>query len=155
MAIAGATFGAAGEKIVDDAWRTPGIRELIAIPLYLSALLSGASQGGRPTTKNEVLRLFVQQHERASDHAEALQEALLGCHTEILTDLASDLNATGSTTMTEGDARRIVTIAVARLREQGKISAQPEPIMVLEVLTSHHTLMRSGAGNGARSASSV
>jgi hypothetical protein len=39
LAIAHTGFGAAGEKIVDDAWRTAGVRELIAIPLYLSALL--------------------------------------------------------------------------------------------------------------------
>jgi hypothetical protein len=149
MAIAGATFGAAGEKIVDDAWRTPGIRDLIGIPLYLSALLSGASQGARPTTKDEVLRLFVQQHERASNHAEALQSALLGCHTEILMDLAFHLNAAGATTMTETEARRIVAVAITQLRQQGKMSGQPEPLTVLEMLTSHHTLMRLGHGAGA------
>jgi hypothetical protein len=149
MAIARARFGAAGEKIVDDAWRTAGVRELIATPLYLSALLSGGSQGISPTTKEEVLRLLVQQHERASDHAEALQATLFGCHTQILTALASQLNATGSTTMTEADARRIVTTAVAQLREQGQISGRPEPLTILEVLTSHHTLMLSGTGSGA------
>jgi hypothetical protein len=149
LAIAHAGFGAAGEKIVDDAWRTAGVRELIATPLYLSALLSGGSQGASPTTKEEVLRLFVQQHERASDHAEALQAALFGCHAEILTALAVHLNDTGSTTMTEADARRIVTMAVAQLREKGQISGRPEPLTILEVLTSHHTLMRPSAGNGA------
>ena len=148
MAIAHARFGGAGEKIVDDAWRTAGVRELIATPLYLSALLSGGSQGVSPTTKEEVLRLFVQQHERASDHAEALQATLFGCHDEILTALASHMNAAGSTTMTEADARRIVTTTVAQLRQEGQIAGQPEPLTVLEVLISHHTLMRSGAGNG-------
>jgi hypothetical protein len=146
MAIARAHLGVAGEKIVDDAWRTTGVRELIAIPLYLSALLSGGSQGASPTTKEELLRLFVQQHERAGDHAEALQTTLFGCHSEILTALASHLNATGSTAVTESDARRIVTIAVAQLRREGQMAGQPEPLTVLEVLTSHHTLMRSGTG---------
>ena len=149
MAIARARFGAAGEKIVDDAWRTAGVRELIAIPLYLSALLSGALQGSNPTTQEEVLRLFVQQHERASDHAEALQAMLFGCHADVLTALATHLNTTGSTTMTDAGARRIVTTIIAQLRQQGQIAGQPEPIGVLEVLTSHHTLMRSGAGTGA------
>jgi hypothetical protein len=149
MAIARALFGAAGEKIVDDAWRTAGVRELIATPLYLSALLSSSSQGSNPTTKEEVLRLFVQQHERASDHAEALQASLFGCHSEVLIALASHLNASGSTTATEAEARRIITTAVEQLRRQGQIATQPEPLTVLEVLTSHHTLMRSGPGNGA------
>ena len=149
MAIAHARFGGAGGKIVDQAWRTAGVRELIATPLYLWALLSGGSQGASPTTKEEVLRLFVQQHERASDHAEALQATLFGCHVEILTALASHMNATGSTTMTEADARRIVTTTVAQLRQQGQMVGQPEPLTVLEVLISHHTLLRSGAGDGA------
>jgi hypothetical protein len=148
LAIARARFGAEGEKIVDDAWRTAGVRELIAIPLYLSVLLSVGSKGAIPTTKEEVLRLFVQQHEQASDHAEALQEKLFGCHSEILTVLASQLNATGATTMPEAEARRIVTTTVAQLREQGQIAGQPEPLAILEVLTSHHTLMRSGADRG-------
>jgi NACHT C-terminal Alpha/Beta 2 len=149
MAIAHAQFGADGEKIVDDAWRTTGVRELIATPLYLSALLSVGAQGSNPTTKEEVLRLFVEQHERARHHAEALHTTLLGCHTEVLTALATHLSATASTTMTEVDARRIVTTTIARLREEGQIAGQPEPLSVLEVLTSHHTLMRSGAGNAS------
>jgi hypothetical protein len=64
MGIARAHFGDAGEKIVDEAWRTAGVRDLIATPLYLWALLSGSAQGANPTTKEDVLRLFVQQHER-------------------------------------------------------------------------------------------
>jgi hypothetical protein len=145
MAIARAQLGAAGEKIIDDAWRTAGVRELITIPLYLSALLSSGSQGASPTTKEEVLRLFVQQHEGKNAHAEALQETLFGCHGEILTALAIHLNAASSTSMTEADARRIVTTAIVQLREKGQIAGQPEPLTVLEALTSHHTLMRSGA----------
>jgi len=146
MAIADALCGAVGKKIVDDAWRTPGVRALIATPLYLSALLAGGSQGAIADTKEAVLRLFVEQHERAADHVEALQSALLGCHAELSTELASHLNAIGSTTMSEADARRIVATTAARLREQGQIAGPLEPITVLEVLTSHHTLMRSGGG---------
>ena len=148
MAIAHARLGAAGEKIVDDAWRTPGVRELIATPLYLSALLAGGSSGARPTTKEEVLRLFVRQQEQASDHAEALLAMLFGCHAAILTALACHLNARGSTTMTDADARRIVMTAITQLREQGQLAGQPEPFAVLELLSAHHTLMRSGHDGG-------
>jgi hypothetical protein len=146
MLIADALYGAAGRTIVDNAWRTPGVRALISTPLYLSALLSGGAQGAMPDTKEAVLRLFVEQHEKASDHAEALHSALLGCHTEILTELASRLNVVGATTMYEAEARRIVTTTAARLREQDQIAAPLEPGSVLEALISHHTLMRSGGG---------
>jgi hypothetical protein len=146
IAIAEALHGAAGKKSIDDAWRTPGVRALIATPLYLSALLAGSSQGAIGDTKEAVLRFFVEQHEKASDHVDALQSALRGCHAEILTELASHLNAIGSTTMSEADARRIVTTTSTRLREEGQIAGPLEPISVLEALTSHHTMMRSGEG---------
>ena len=68
MAIARAQSGDVGIKIVDDAWRTSDVRQLVATPLYLSVLLGGASRSVHPTTKEEVLRLFVEQHEYASEH---------------------------------------------------------------------------------------
>jgi hypothetical protein len=149
LQIAHAQLGEAGVKIVDDAWRTPGVRELIAIPLYLATLLTGSSRGAKPTTKEEVLRLFVRQHERATDHAEALLSVLAGRHKEVLTALAVNLNAAGSTTIAEADARRIVSTEVERLRQQGQIFAPVEPQAVLDVLTNHHMLMRSGSDNAA------
>jgi hypothetical protein len=148
MAIARTRFGVAGEKIVDTAWRTPGVRELIATPLYLSSLLASGSSGVFPATKEEVLRLFVRQHEQASDHAEALQAILFGSHTVILAALADHLNATNSTTLTDFAARQIVKTVLTRLREQGQLMGQPEPFAVLELLSAHHTLMRSGNDGG-------
>ena len=83
---------------------------------------------------------------RRATNAEALSSALLGCHAEILTELASHLNAVGATTMSEPEARWIVTTTAARLRDQGQIVTALEPVSVLEALTSHHILMRSGGG---------
>jgi hypothetical protein len=73
----------------------------------------------------------------------------MGCHADVMTALASQLNTSGSTAMTEGEARRVVAATIARLREQGQIVGQPEPSTVLDALTSHHTLMRSGTGSGS------
>ena len=149
LAIAYAHSGTEGVKTVDDAWRTAGIRELISVPLYLSALLSTSASGASPNTKEEILRLFVEQHDRASDHAEALLTTLLGCHAQILTILASHLNSVGTTTLTEAEARRIIATTTLELKANGQIVSQPEPLAILEVLASHQTLMRSGVGNNA------
>jgi hypothetical protein len=146
IAIAEALYGSAAKTIVDNAWRTPGVRALIATPLYLSALLTSGLQNAIGETKEAVLRLFVEKHEKAADHADALQSALLGCHTELLNELASQLNTAGSTTMSETDARKLVADASHRLRERGQIVGSLEPITALETLTSHHILMRSGGG---------
>jgi hypothetical protein len=78
--IARALRGPQGEALLDQAWRTPGVRELIAIPLYLTALLAHAPGGSMPTTREEVLRLFVAEHERGTERTEALREALFGFH---------------------------------------------------------------------------
>ena len=147
IAIADALYGAAGKKSVDDAWRTPGVRALIATPLYLSALLAGSHKARSAIPRKLCSACSLSSMRRQSDHADALQSALLGCHAEILTELASHLNAIGSTTMSEADARRIVTTTATRLREEGQLPGPLEPISVLEALTSHHTLMRSGAAS--------
>jgi hypothetical protein len=149
ISIARKGYGDAGEKAVDDAWRDHGVRELIATPLYLQSLLSGALSGTIGTTKEEVLRLFVERHERAPDHAEALRSSLLGRHAEILTALAVQMTEAGATTLGDTEARATVSASVDRLRQQGQIASTPEPGAVIDVLTSHHTLLRAGAGNGA------
>lgn len=140
-------YGDAGEKAVDDAWREPGLRELIAGPLYLNSLLSIASGGSAPSTKEGVLRLFVEQHERVADRAEALHAVLAGLHREVLTGLAVQMTAAGATTLNDTEARSIVSATVNDLRQRGQITLPPEPGAVLNVLTGHHTLVR--AGNGA------
>jgi hypothetical protein len=56
-----------GARIVDEAWRTPGVRELVTILLYLTALLSLPDGQPFPKTKEEILRRFVQAHEQQAD----------------------------------------------------------------------------------------
>ncbi len=73
MEIARALRGEDGARIVDQAWRTPGVRELVTIPLYLTALLSLPDCQPFPKTKEEILRRFVQVHEQQADHAEVAQ----------------------------------------------------------------------------------
>jgi hypothetical protein len=140
-------YGDAGEKVVDSAWRESGLRELIATPLYLNALLSVASGGSVPSTKEGVLRLFVEQHERAADHAQALHAVVAGLHTEVLTSIAVQMTEGGATTLSNTEARSVVSATVRKLRQHGEFTLPPEPGAVLDVLISHHTLLR--AGNGA------
>ena len=84
--------GKDGEALVDQAWRTPGVRELISIPLYLNALLASTPGTALPQTKEEVLNTFVTQHEHAPEKAEILHNALLGFHKAILIGLAVEAN---------------------------------------------------------------
>jgi hypothetical protein len=118
--IARAQCGERGAALIDQAWRTPGLRSLVSIPLYLNALLHGVSGGTLPTTKEEVLRLFVSQHERSDEHAYSLRTTLQGCHTTILTALAVGATTAANTAMSESYARSVVSAEERLLQTDGQ-----------------------------------
>ena len=101
--------GNEGEALVDRAWRTPGVRELMAIPLYLNALVTTTTGAAFPQTKEEVLRMFVTQHERAPEQAAILRKELLGFHTDMLVGLAIEANRTANTAISDTNARRVIS----------------------------------------------
>jgi len=146
MDIARKGYGDAGAKVLDNAWREDGLRDLIARPIYLTSLLSVSAGGSAPTTKEEVLRLFVEQHERAADHAQALHAAVAGRHTEVLVALAVQMTAAGGTTLSDIEARSVVSATVSDLRQRCQLTLLPESSAVLDVLTSHHILLRGSNG---------
>lgn len=135
-----------GVAVVDAAWRTPGLRELVTIPLYLTALLASVTGAALPSTKEEVLRLFARQHEGAAENAEVLREALFGFHPQMLTALAIEATSTANTTISDSRARTVVKGVEDRLAAEGQISEVPQPIAVLDVLVSRHALVRSASG---------
>jgi hypothetical protein len=99
--LAKALRGSEGEALVDQAWRTPGVRELMGIPLYLSALVTSATGAAFPQTKEEVLRMFVARHEGALEQAATLRKELLGFHTNMLVGLAVEANRTSNTAISD------------------------------------------------------
>jgi hypothetical protein len=135
----------AGAKILDQAWRTAGVRELMTIPLYLTTLLSLPENAPFPKTKEEVLRHFVAAHEEEARCAEALRAVVgLGLQQSYLVDLAVFAIQTSSTAIADSNARRSISATATLLLASGQIAAKPPPDSVLEVLVSNHVLMRSG-----------
>lgn len=149
--LARALRGPEGEAVLDHAWRTPGLHELVAIPLYLTALVGRTSGGTLPTTKEEVLRMFVEEHEGAGARAETLRETLFGLHREFLTALAGEAMHAGNTTLTETRARAIVKKAEDRLSAEGQLTQSPQPSAVLDILVNLHMMVRSGDNAGTLS----
>lgn len=148
LKIARVIRGKDGEALIDQAWRTPGVCELISIPLYLTALLAHATSGSMPSTKEEVLRLFVTEHERSAETADVLERELLGFHRELLTALAVEATQAANTSITDSQARMVISKAEDLLLAAGQITNRPQPATVLDVLVSHHTIIRSGANSG-------
>ena len=144
LEIATAMRGDAGARIVDQAWRTGGVRELVTIPLYLTALLGLPEAAPFPTTKEEVLRRFVAAHEEDARRAETLGEIAEGFQREFLDGLAEVARSTANTAVNDSNARKSISDTENRLVATGQITIMPQPNAVLEVLVSHHVLMRAG-----------
>lgn len=145
MAIARAMRGEAGERLVDQAWRTAGVRELVTIPLYLTALLSLPESAPFPTTKEEVLRRFVAAQEQEGGHAAALRAVAGGFQQDYLDGLAVFATETANTSIADTSARRSVSDTTRMLVTDGQltfVAAQPDAL--LDTLVSNHVLMRSG-----------
>ncbi len=148
MEIARALRGEKGARIVDEAWRTPGVRELVTIPLYLTALLSLPEGQPFPKTKEEILRRFVRAHEQQADHAGALRDAVKGLESEFLSALAVMATQTGNTSIPETNARRSVANTGNFLVKDGLLTIMLQTTDVLDSLVSHHVLVRTGEPAG-------
>lgn len=142
--IANALRGEVGVRMVDQAWRTAGVRELVTIPLYLTKLLTLPEGTPFPATKEELLRRFVAVHEEDLQRAEALVGVTHGLHQRYLEDLAAHATSTANTTIAETAARKRVSDTGNVLVEEGQITEKAQPNTVLEALVSFHVLMRVG-----------
>jgi len=149
MDIARAVRGQEGIELVDRAWRTPGVRELVGIPLYLNALLTLPPGITFPETKEGVLRIFVRHNETAPDKSERLQRDTLGQYSIMLTGLAVEANRSANTVISDSNANRTISTIVRRLSEDGQIGAAPQPRVIVDGLVDAHLLVRSAGANGA------
>lgn len=136
--------GEKGVSILDQAWRTSGVRDLVTIPLYLTALLSLPDGHAFPKTKEEILRLFVQTHEQMPDHAEPLLHVIKGLQTEFLVALAVTGIEAATTSIPEAKARRSIGQQSELLVKDGQLTINLQPTDVLDCLVSHHILVRTG-----------
>lgn len=144
MQIATAMRGEVGTRLVDQAWRTPGVAELVTIPLYLTTLLSLPENEPFPTTKEEVLRRFVTAHEKEARRSEVLRAVIGGFQQDYLENLALFATQMADTGIAEASARQSISETEALLAANGQITSKPEPNDVLDVLVSNHILVRAG-----------
>ena len=145
LEIAKALRGPEGESLMDHAWRTPGLRELVAIPLYLTALVNQSLDGSLPTTKEEVLGSFVMEVERDPDKLAALRETLQDFHRDFLEAIAVEATRQGTVSLSKTSARAVINSVQERLKADKQIVSSIEPTEALDALVAAHLLVRPSA----------
>ncbi|MUV15510.1 NACHT domain-containing protein [Noviluteimonas gilva] len=146
LEIARAHSGDAGVARLMEAEATPGIREVIRIPLFLSAVLAGPAGQPLPATKEELLAIFVREQEaRSTRKSEVLASTTHGYHREILQSLAAEGMRLESTALPEHAARAIVSAVLREQHARGLIGHPAHPGTVLDVLVAEHLLVRPDA----------
>jgi hypothetical protein len=133
-----------GQLLLERTRRTAGVRELVGIPLYLSALLALPDGSPFPETKEEVLRLFVERNEAPPDRREAIEQATVGQHKPMLVAIAVGATEASNTTISTSDANRCVSHAVQLLIKDGQIAVPPQPSEIINGFVGAHLLKRSG-----------
>ena len=141
--------GTDGEELLEKAWREPGLRELISIPLYLQTLLDSMPSTDLPKTKEEILRLFVQRHEKVPDKAEILREELHGTHTRMLAGLAVQATFAANTMISQTQTRSTISEVANNLVNEGQLAISPQPNAVIDLLVDNHVLTRSSNEGGS------
>lgn len=143
LALLDALVGADAEALLNRAEATPGLRELVATPLYLVALGRLNPSDALPSTRADLIAALMKAHQdRVVDHDE-FHEVLRGLHTPVLQALAVALVERGTTALSEGEARAAITQASEAARAAGALGAALEPFAVLRALVDHHILVRS------------
>lgn len=143
MGIARALRGEAGAQLVDQAWRTAGVRELVSNPLYLTALLSLPEDAPFPSTKEEVLRRFVAAHEQEARRAAALHAVAHSFQQDYLENLAVFATTMANTAITDSNARRSIAQTAQTLMSDGQITITTQPDTLLDTLVSNHLMTRT------------
>jgi hypothetical protein len=145
--IATALRGADGHSLLEHAWRTSGLRELIEIPLYLTVLLDQTPGARLPTTKDELLRAFAQKHESNPDHAPALRAELHELHPKFLTAVARAAMESRSTALSAEAARTTIVDEQTALIARHQLSAAIPAPRVLDILARAHLITRHAGGS--------
>ena len=140
--IATALRGEDGQRLLEHARRTSGLRELIEVPLYLSVLMEQIPGARLPTTKDELLRAFVQKHENNPEHAPTLRTELHQLHPQFLTALARAATEGRSTTLSPEAARRAIVDEQTELITSRQVSGAIPAPRVLDILARAHLVTR-------------
>lgn len=146
LLIAQALRGQDGAALLDRAWRTPHVRDLVAIPLYLNALMRLPPGSSFPETREAILRSFVDAHEAKPDHLAKLHALLGPFQRDYLEGLALAAGTAATPSLDDATVRRSIAATATALLDDGQIAARPDFTAAVAALVAHHVVVRAGNG---------
>lgn len=141
IAMLDALVGDDAEVLLKRAEATPGLRDLVATPLYLMALGRLAPLDDLPSTRGDLIAALMKTHHGRVADRDDFQDVLRGLHTPVLQALAVALVERGTTSLSEGEARAAIKGASDLALAAGELGAPLEPFAVLRSLVDHHVLL--------------
>lgn len=147
LEIATALRGPEGQALLDHAWRIPGLRELIEIPLYLSVLLDQTPGSRLPTTKDELLADFAAKHDNNPEHAQTIRTELHDLHQHFMAALAKRATELQTTALSADAARATIVNAQRQLMESRQQIAAIGAPHVIDILARSHLIARYAGGS--------
>jgi|GEM_PF-6296493 len=130
-----------GRRLINELDSKQTLEDFTFIPFYLSMLVNIFKENQTlPDTKGELIHKFVAVYDSKTD----LRERLQNNQQDYLTALSLEMLSEGTTTLGEEKATSIIHIVGEKLKSQGKLSAIPKSLEVLDVLASYHLLVFTG-----------
>lgn len=142
--------GEDGIAVLDAAWRVPGLRDLVAIPLFLTALLERAEGAALPRSKDEILEGYVRAQARDNAREDSLQAELEDMAFRYLEALARAMQESQLVLFDVDQARQIISRTAVALIAKGQIGAAPKPGRAIDILADLHLLVRLGDGGAVQ-----
>lgn len=147
--IAQRTLGDEGEQRLDRGWRTPGLRDLITVPLYLDVWLRRQACTEVSPTREALIGLMAEEHAAPPLRRDELRRVLDRFHRNYLIALAVAGVTSGESGIGIASARRVVGSVADALIADRQIAQAAAPNAVLDVLVDQHVLVREGRGESA------
>ena len=146
-AIARGISGVSGESLLESAWSTPGLEELVGIPLYLTAMLRGGST--LPRTKEAVLRNFMARQLTLPRNSR-LNEQLHGMQDAMLQAIGEAMQRAGTVMLPADLAGPLAVSAQDVFKVSRRITEYVQPMTALSILTENYILVRTADGTGVQ-----
>lgn len=132
-----------GPRLLQRARETNGLKDLVEVPLYLSALARLNPRGELPSTKERLMSALVAEHDAIATSNDRFTRLFRGTHQRVLRDIACSLVMAGTASVSETDLRQEIAHSSDRLKAERQLASDLEPHEAIQALVDHFGLIQN------------